>query len=85
VPGEDIISQAREVYDIVIADSSSIFAVNRNMMDPVAISMGADSVVLVILANVTPRQKIKQARMSLKTAGAHVIGVVVNQWKNPLF
>jgi len=42
-------------------------------------------VVLVALANVTPRQKIKHARMLLETAGAHVVGVVVNQWKNPLF
>lgn len=84
-PGKDIISQAREAYDIVIVDSSSIFPTNRNMMDPVAISMDTDGVVLVALANVTPRQKIKHARMLLETAGAHVVGVVVNQWKNPLF
>jgi len=84
-PGKDIISQAREAYDIVIVDSSSIFPANRNMMDPVAISMDTDGVVLVALANVTPRQKIKHARMLLETAGAHVVGVVVNQWKNPLF
>jgi len=84
-PGKDIVTQAREAYDIVIVDSSSIFPPNRNMMDPVAISMDADGVVLVALANVTPRQKIKHARMLLETAGAHVVGVVVNQWKNPLF
>jgi len=84
-PGKDIVTQAREAYDIVIVDSSSIFPVNRNMMDPVAISMDADGVVLVTLANVTPRQKLKHARMLLETAGAHVVGVVVNQWKNPLF
>jgi Mrp family chromosome partitioning ATPase len=84
-PARNIINQAREAYDIVIIDSSSIFPVNRNMMDPVAISMDVDGVVLVALANVTPRQKIKRARMLLETAGAHVIGVVVNQWKNPLF
>jgi Mrp family chromosome partitioning ATPase len=83
--GKDIVTKAREAYDIVIVDSSSIFPVNRNMMDPVAISMDADGVVLVTLANVTPRQKIKHSRMLLETAGAHVVGVVVNQWKNPLF
>ena len=84
-PGKDIVTQAREVYDIVIVDSSSIFPVNRSMVDPVAISMDADGVVLVALANVTPRQKIMHARMLLETAGAHIVGVVVNQWKNPLF
>lgn len=83
--GKDIVTKAREAYDIVIIDSSSIFPVNRDMMDPVAISTDADGVVLVALANVTPRQKIKHARMLLETAGAHVVGVVVNQWKNPLF
>ena len=84
-PGIDILFQARGAYDIVIVDSSSIFPVNRNMMDPVAISTEVDGVVLVTLANVTPRQKIKHARLLLKTAEAHVIGVVVNQWKNPLY
>jgi len=84
-PGKIIVAQAREAYDVVIVDSSSIFPVNRNMMDPVTISTNADGVVLVALANVTPRQKIKRARMLLETARAHVIGVVVNQWKNPLF
>jgi protein-tyrosine kinase len=84
-PGKNIISQAREAYDIVIVDSSSIFPANRKMMDPVAISMDVDGVVLVVLANVTPRQKTKHARMLLETAGSHIIGVVVNQWKNPLF
>ena len=84
-PGKDIVTQAREVYDIVIVDSSSIFPVNRSMMDPVSISMDADGVVLVALTNVTPRQKIMHARMLLETVGAHVVGVVVNQWKNPLF
>jgi len=83
-PGKDIVTQAREVYDIVIVDSSSIFPVNRSMMDPVSISMDADGVVLVALTNVTPRQKIMHARMLLETVGAHVVGVVVNQWKNPL-
>ena len=84
-PGKDIINQAREAYDIVIVDSSSIFPVNRNMIDPVAISMDVDGVVLVVLANVTPRQKTKHARMLLETAGSHIFGVVVNQWRNPLF
>ena len=84
-PRKDILTKAREAYDIVIVDSASIFPVNRNMMDPVAISMDADGVVLVALANVTPRQKIQHARTLLETAGANVVGVVVNQWKNPLF
>jgi protein-tyrosine kinase len=83
--GKDIIHQARVAYDVVIVDSSSIFPVNHRMMDPVAISMAADAAILVALANVTPRQKLKHARMLLETAGVHIAGVVVNQWKNILF
>jgi len=41
-------------------------------------------VALVVLANVTPRQPLKRSRMFLETAGANVLGVIVNQWKNPL-
>jgi Mrp family chromosome partitioning ATPase len=83
--GKDIIHQARAAYDVVIVDASSIFPVNHCMMDPVAVSMDADAAILVALANVTPRQKLKRARTLLETAGVHVAGVVVNQWKNILF
>jgi Mrp family chromosome partitioning ATPase len=83
--GRDIIRQACAAYDVVIVDASSIFPVNHCMMDPVAVSMEANAAILVTLANVTPRQKIKRARMLLEAAGVHVAGIVVNQWKNILF
>ena len=82
--GMDIIRKAREAYDFVVVDTNSIFPTNRRMMDPVAISRAADGVALVTLANVTPRQPLKRSRMFLETAGANVLGVIVNQWKNPL-
>ena len=83
--GKDVIHQARSAYDVVIVDSSSIFPVNHRMLDPVAVAMNAEAAILVALVNVTPRQKLKHARMLLETAGVHVAGVVVNQWKNTLF
>jgi Mrp family chromosome partitioning ATPase len=82
--GTDIMRKARETYDFVVVDTNSIFPTNRRMMDPVAISRAADVVALVTLANVTPRQPLKRSRMFLETAGANVLGVIVNQWKNPL-
>jgi Mrp family chromosome partitioning ATPase len=54
------------------------------MMDPVTIAKAADGVALVVMANVTPRQHVKRANLFLANAGANVLGVVVNQWKNPL-
>ncbi len=63
--GIEIINQAREAYDLVIVDTSSIFPINRSMMDPVTISKVADGVALVALANVTPRRQVKRAHMYL--------------------
>jgi hypothetical protein len=54
------------------------------MMDPVSLSKVADGTALVVLANVTPRQRAKHAQVLLETAGANVLGVVVNQWRNSL-
>ena len=80
----ELIKQARNSYDIIFIDTSAIFPANRHMMDPVAISKIADGVVMVVLANVTPRQQVKRARTILDTAGVNVLGTVVNQWKNPI-
>lgn len=82
--GTEIMNQARKAYDFVVVDTPSIFPINRRMMDPVTISKAADGVALVALANVTPRQQLKRAHMSLETAKANVLGVIVNQWKNPI-
>ena len=80
----EIIRQARDAYDFTFIDTSRIFPTNRYMMDPVTISKTADGVALLVLANVTPRQEVKRARTILETAGAKVLGVIVNQWKNPI-
>ena len=82
--GTKIMEHARHAYDLVIMDTASISKTNRHMMDPVSLSKMADGTVLVVLANVTPRQRAKHAHILLETAGANVLGVIVNQWKNPL-
>ena len=82
--GTKIMEQARQAYDLIIVDTASISKTNRLMMDPVSLSKSADGTVLVVLANVTPRQRAKHAHILLETAGANVLGVIVNQWKNPL-
>lgn len=82
--GKEIVKQAREDYDFTVIDTSSIFPTNRRMMDPVNIAKVADGVAMVVLTNETPRQQIKRARMFLDTAGVNVLGVIVNQWQNPM-
>jgi len=84
VHGTEIMRQACEAYDFVVVDTSAIFPTNRRMMDPVTFSKDADGVALVVSTNTTPRPQVRRARIALETAGANVLGVIVNQWKNPI-
>ena len=80
----EIIRQARGSYDYIFLDNSKVFPENRHMVDPVTVAKHADGVILVILAHTTPRQEVKRACTLLQSAGANILGVIVNQWKNPL-
>lgn len=80
----EILKKAKEEYNIVIVDTSSPFPINHKMVDPVSISKLSDGVVLVTLTNVTPRQELKRACTAIETAGANILGVVANQWRNPI-
>lgn len=82
--GLDILRKAREAYNVVIIDTSSAFPTNQKMVDPVSISKSSDGVVMVALTNVTPRQELKRACTAIETAGAKILGVVANQWQNPI-
>ena len=80
----EFMRDARKKYDHIIIDTSSVFPTNRHMNDPMLLSKMADGVVLVALTNVTPKAKTKRACCALQSNGAIVLGVVANQWKNPL-
>ncbi len=80
----DTIRKARKEYGFIVVDTSPMFPPNRHMIDPAIISKSADGVALVTLANVTPREHLKRATISLAMVNANVIGVIVNQWKNPI-
>lgn len=83
--GLEVVNRAREAYDVVIVDTASVFPINRCMMDPVTIAKHFDGALMVVLANVTPRQRVKRAQVILESSGAQVLGMVVNQWKNPMY
>lgn len=84
VVGTGIIEDARELYDFIVVDTCSVLRMNRYMMDPVNLAKSADGAVLVVLTGETPRPNVKRTHMLLQTAGVNVLGVVANQWKNPL-
>lgn len=81
---QEFLKNARGVYDQVFVDTSSVFPTNYRMTDPVRISNSASGVVLVALTNVTSRQVVKKASVAMETSGANLIGVVANQWQNPI-
>jgi Mrp family chromosome partitioning ATPase len=81
---EKLLDKAREAYDIIFIDTSKIFPTNRRMIDPLVIAQKADGVALVVAAGKTSRQVVKQAQFALETAGANILGVIINDWQNPL-
>jgi Mrp family chromosome partitioning ATPase len=81
---EKLLDKARAAYDIIFIDTSKIFPTNRRMIDPLVIAQKADGVALVVAAGKTSRQVVKQAQFALETAGATILGVIINDWQNPL-
>jgi len=79
-----MVKRARENYSLVVVDTSPMFPPNRRMIDPAIISKEADGVAIVALANATPREDVKRATKTLEAAGANIIGVIANQWQNPM-
>ncbi len=82
IDAAEIIGQARELNDVIIIDTASIFPTNRWMIDPTMIAEAADGAALVGVANRTRLQDMKKARVTLEKSGANVIGLVINQWVN---
>ena len=80
----DFLEKAESEYDRIIVDTGSIFPPNRFMMDPVYFAGRAGGTVMVVLGGVTPRDMAKKATFMFEYAGARLIGVVMNQWKNPI-
>lgn len=79
-----LMNAAKQKYDHIFLDASAVFPTNRNMNDPMLLGQAADGVILIALTNVTPKSNTKRASCRLQASGAMVLGVVANQWKNPL-
>ncbi|MBN2808141.1 MAG: CpsD/CapB family tyrosine-protein kinase [Deltaproteobacteria bacterium] len=78
------IKKLRNDYALTIVDSAAILSANRNMVDPIALAAEADGLALAVLANRTPRQMIKKAQTMLEVSGSRVLGLIINQYCNPL-
>jgi len=81
---EKLLAKAKDAYDIIFIDTSKVFPLNRHMIDPVAIAHKADGVALVVASGKTSRQQVKRAQFALESAGAHLLGIIINNRHNPL-
>ena len=79
-----VVQEARLSYATVILDCPAVFPTNRCMVDSVSVARMADAVALMVLAGVTSRHEVKRTQVMLEMSGSGKIGVVLNQWKNPL-
>lgn len=84
-PSLELLKKAKNEFGLVIVDTAPAFPTNYRMIDPIEISKLSDGVILVTLTNVTPRQNLKRTCTAIETSGAHILGVVANQWQNPIF
>ena len=70
-----LINNLRIEFDIVILDTPPILAI----CDPLYISQLADAVILVVSWRSTPRKCVENALAALRSAGARIAGIHLNQ------
>lgn len=71
---KEVISKVVFYYDTVIVDSAPVLAVS----DTLFLCTEIESVLLVVLAGVTPREVVKRSYDILQDSRAHIAGVVLN-------
>ena len=79
-----VVEALRGKYSLTIIDTPPILSTNRHMVDPAALAVAADGLTLTVLANKTSRQQVKKAKAMLDVSGARILGLVINQYCNPL-
>jgi Mrp family chromosome partitioning ATPase len=80
----NFIHALKDSYALTIIDTPAILAANRHMVDPVAIAAETNGIILTVLANKTPRQSVKKAQTMLEVSGSRTLGLIINQYCNPL-
>ncbi|PYT99816.1 MAG: hypothetical protein DMG38_10230 [Acidobacteria bacterium] len=68
------LTSAKSEYGFVILDSSPLLT----LADSRIIASLVDGVLLVVKSGATPRQQVMQSQSSIRSAGANLIGVVLN-------
>ncbi|HKW87939.1 MAG TPA: polysaccharide biosynthesis tyrosine autokinase [Candidatus Acidoferrales bacterium] len=70
----NLMHEATASYDFVIVDSPPLLRVSDGRI----LSTLVESTILVIRGNTTPRALVRRAQLQISSAGAHLMGVVLN-------
>ncbi len=73
----------RQQWSMVVFDTAPLRSREEGALSAVTVAQAADATILVTLAGRTPASHIREARDALTTAGARLIGTVLNDRDNP--
>lgn len=80
---EKFFKLAEKQFDHVIVDTTPVGTLNRYNADPVLLAAAARKTILVTMAGVTPKDRIKKALNQLEESGVKTTGIVINDQHNP--
>lgn len=74
---------AEKQFDHIIIDTTPVGTLNRFNADPILLASAARKTILVTMAGVTPKERIKKALNQLEEGGVRASGIVINDYQNP--
>jgi Mrp family chromosome partitioning ATPase len=80
---EIFLKLAEKQFDHIIVDTTPVGTLNRYNADPILLGSVARKTILVTLAGVTPKDRIKKALNQLEEGGVRASGIVINDYQNP--
>ncbi len=78
-----VLAKWREQFECIILDTSPLTRLNQNNILPDMAASACDGAVFVVLAGRTPETKVSEAVARLRSAGANIVGAVINDRHNP--
>ncbi len=80
---EQCISRWCEHFDTVLFDTSPLSRINANNLPAERAAAACDATLLVVLAGDSSKAMVSEAVQRLKTAGANLVGCILNDRHNP--
>ncbi len=80
---QNFLKLAEKQFDHVIIDTTPVGTLNRYNADPILLGSCAKKTILITMAGVTSKEKIKKAINQLEEGGVRPAGIVINDFNNP--